>query len=198
MYGGNAAGVELRLSCLLHDLCYIDEREDELFQAMDQLRHRRQCTAMGVLGAFRYRIGRDLDVTDEVASVYVALAHRLGYLAVEADLSPAARRALGNGLRARCRARDWRVSEVRDAFGPPTMKIGAVYAYIAPGRTPGWVFFDFDGSSEQWPARDYLLREVRTPARTFGRELTFTPYGRELLARVTGGGANRSGRKGIA
>jgi hypothetical protein len=180
MYGGNASGVELRLSSLLDDPCYIDEREAELQQAREELRSRRVSTATGVVGAFRWRISYEADFADEVASVYANLAQRLGYLSLDGELSPSAWYPLTKGLRARCRARDWRVSEVQAAFGPPSLVMGQVYAYVKAGDDRAWVCFDFDRGSEKWPERDYLLREIRTPARTFARELTFTPYGRRV------------------
>lgn len=186
MYGGDASGVELLMVNLLADLCYIDEREAEWLKARERLETRGQFGCAGVAGSFLNRVSVKGEFADEVASVYAAEAHRLGLLEVDPALTDAEFRRLCRGLRAVCREKDWRRSEVLDRFGPASVRAGSVLAYVSAGRPGEWVCFDFDRTWRGVRNRDYRLREVRIPARNFVRELTFTPHGRALREKGSG------------
>ncbi|WP_165229266.1 hypothetical protein [Aquisphaera insulae] len=183
LFGGTDLGVELVMQGLLRDLCFIDEREGELQAAMDGLVARGQFNSMAVRGSFLQHVDNRGTYADEVASVYAAVAHRLGYLAVDATLPDADFRRLLLALHAGCRDRDWTAAEVVTRFGRPGLRIGWVFAYV-PTAGPDWVYFDFDACSAATQDGDSLLRNVRTPAEHFARELTFTPHGRRVC-RVT-------------
>jgi|SRR5579872_45751 len=180
MYGGSDWGVELFMRNLLSDLCFIDEREQELKHALTELDERGLSSSTGVVGSFRARIANVRDVGNEVASVYAEIAGRLGYLSLQRRLTPAEWKRLRKGLRASCRDRDWRASEVREWFGDPSLEVHTVYCYAPEDRNARWVFFDFaDSEARRGGQRDYVLRNVRIPAASFERELVFTPYGRQ-------------------
>jgi hypothetical protein len=181
MHGGNDVGVELCMSYVIDELSFIDEREFEWERARDGLIRRGQFSSKGVVGSFHARIAPDHDFGAEVASVCAAAAHQLGYFPLHSTLSAADFRRLRTGLRAACRACDRKVSDVIARFGPPCLQVrGTVLVYFSASDLGSWICFDFDPSSAAWSEYYYRLRNARIPAKTFARELTFTPHGRNL------------------
>jgi hypothetical protein len=152
-------------------------------------------TNTGVFGAFHLSFDYkqfDIDqLYNEVTSIYAELAWNLGYLTVDRNLSKAAMKKLRQGLRAKCRERDWHQSEIKEQYGEPSLKIGDVYCYAPETRGERWIFFDFwkEYSAKRINSRvivhkkyieDPILRDVRLPASTLMRGLVFTPFGQQF------------------
>ncbi|WP_165229272.1 hypothetical protein [Aquisphaera insulae] len=94
---------------------------------------RGESRSMAVRGSFLQHVENRGTYADEVASVYAAVAHRLGYLAVDATLPDADFHRLLLALHAGCRDRDWTAAEVVTRFGRPGLRIGlAAYRPLEP------------------------------------------------------------------
>src|SRR5438067_296788 len=65
---------------LLADLCFLDEREEDLDDVQAVLHGYGE---LGVAGPFLAIFGKDRNPLAEVASVFAGQFHRLGYLAME-------------------------------------------------------------------------------------------------------------------
>ncbi|QEH32193.1 hypothetical protein OJF2_06620 [Aquisphaera giovannonii] len=179
LFGGTDFGVELVMQTLLRDLTFIDEREGDLKAAMDDLVARGQFSSMAVRGSFLQYVDSRNSYGDEVASVYAAVAHRLGYLTMGSTVPDADFGRMRLGLPVVCRDRDWTAGDVIARFGPPSLRVGWVFAYV-PADGSRWLYFDFDGASAGELERDCLLRDVRIPADHFSLGLVFTPHGRSI------------------
>jgi hypothetical protein len=159
---------EAAVTSQLHDLAFIDSREEELTRALDQLREQGMSGALGVTGALAAALHDDSDHTDELASIYARIAATLGYFV------PARRLTAAEWSRAR-RVRAWAtkqprvMADVEERFGPPSYKRcgqGArIVAYAGP-TDEAWLYFDFGGD----PAHR-LLECVRLPVSPFERSL---------------------------
>lgn len=180
MYGGNAMGVELVFRTLLGDLCFVDERESELREELERLRYPGLYGPTGTHGALREHIRGPGDRGEEVGSVFLGIADRLGYVQPDRRLSTAEWKAMRTGLRAAIRSRDWTTEELLARFGEPSIRMGHVFGYASEEQRAGWVFFDFL-QPERWDRRDEaLLRDARLPATTLARQLVYTPTGVKL------------------
>jgi hypothetical protein len=155
MYGGNEFGVELYFLGRLGDLCFVDSRDGALEAEIQSLRARKVSRAAGVYGVLRDRISQlggkpdRFNLTNEVTSVYAEVAHRLGYLDVERQLSDAEWRNLTTTLRGRFgrrRPEMARVGDVIAAYGAPSRSIGGNWSntlcYVSDQPPDPWVCFD--------------------------------------------------------
>lgn len=187
MYARSGPEMELVAGGRLRDLCYLDERDVDYEQVEEVVRG---FGKLGVHGPFAAIFGAERRCTAEVASVYAEFYHRLGYLVLERLLGPAEWTPLTR-LREWVGDRDVRRSEVEDAFGEPSLRVGKRVLCYAPADGGRWVFFDcwdepspryvpgegrFDGGLETDP----LVRDVRTPAADFEDGLILTLYGKVL------------------
>lgn len=190
MYGGNEWGVELVFRYLLEDLCFIDEKDDQLKSAWADLQTRKVFTAFGVRGGIRRCFPGIQDAHHEVTSIYSEVAYRLELLQVERLLSDAEWEFLTDGLKEACQDRDFTLSEVLAKFGTPTMsntiRHDGSICYGPASIDSRWVVFDFcrcyfmianEQGKDPYKA-DPLLRNVRIPAPTLAQEITLTPHGR--------------------
>lgn len=184
MYATDGQAFQFVVMTLLADLCFIDEREDDLDSAGQALR---VFGKRGISGAFVAVFGEDCSYLGEVASVLVEQACKLGYLTVSAptfdlpDVVSVARSFEDT---------DRRVSEIVAELGPPTLAIDRrVLCYRCMGDE--WVFFDcfeprtsvYDpakGGAQWEQAPDPLLRDVRIPESSFDAGLILTAYGKFL------------------
>ncbi|MEM7534537.1 MAG: hypothetical protein AAF639_20315, partial [Chloroflexota bacterium] len=182
----------------LANLCFIDEREDALTHRLDTLHQKGIATNARVFGAFHTVFDYDSieikKLYHEATSIYAEVAWVLGYLTIERTLSKQEWKHLRQGLRTKCKSRDWFQSEIREQFGEPSLKIHNVYCYVSELSQEGWVFFDFH--TEHWEEKtkagvtvhtkyrdNPILRNVRLPVSTLRRGIVFTPYGRQFSYR---------------
>ncbi|MEU6191340.1 hypothetical protein [Nocardia sp. NPDC047038] len=80
MYARSGPEMESVAGERLRDLCYLDDRDDEYEDVREFLRG---FGKLGVHGPFAAIFDVERRCTDEVASVYAEVYHRLGYLPVE-------------------------------------------------------------------------------------------------------------------
>ncbi|MFF0491728.1 hypothetical protein ACFYTQ_22095 [Nocardia sp. NPDC004068] len=187
MYARSGPEMESVAGERLGDLCYLDERDDEYEQVRKFLRG---FGKLGVHGPFAAVFDVERRCTDEVASVYAEVYHRLGYLPVERLLTAEEWLPLTR-LREWVGVRDVRRGEVEAAFGAPSLLVGRRVLCYAPADGGRWVFFDcwdelprryapgkgrFDGGFDPDP----LVRDIRVPATDFEEGLLLTLYGRVL------------------
>jgi len=187
MYATDGQNVDVFLSMRMRDMCFLDDRDaDDTGIRTAMLSYGK----LGVVGPFQAVFGERSPYTDEVASVWAEVFHRLGYLAVDRLLGPAERAPL-TGLRDWIADRDVRRGEVLDTFGPPSFEIGRNILCYAPDDGSGWTFFDCFGEPAQRyrPGKgdytcerdeDPLVRDARVPAEGFEDGLILTLYGRVL------------------
>ena len=148
---------EWHLDVRLHDLAYIDSREDELKVEVQRLREHSLALAGGVGHGILHRIWRLTETTkllkydsftNEAASAYAEVACRMGYLKVARLLDEYEWRQLKEGIRHSCRHCDLRANDVTAAFGPPSLTIGGnwnrVLCYASTARSEGWICFDHE------------------------------------------------------
>ena len=72
---GNGGQIETLCLQLVGDLCFLDERDENLW-----LEDRQRYGKYGIQGPFWQMFGRDGHYGAEVASVFAEYFHRLGYL----------------------------------------------------------------------------------------------------------------------
>ncbi|BCJ34099.1 hypothetical protein Athai_16020 [Actinocatenispora thailandica] len=188
MYSHDGFAFDLLARGLLEELCFLDERESDLDDARAELR---RFGKTGVAGPFKALFGDERGCVAEVASVFSALFHRLGYLDLDRLLDTDEWSLLTTGLRERFDGRDVRLSEVETWFGSPSLLIDQRIACYAPADRSGWVYFDCfaehrtdyvpgEGHYEWHQDADPLVRMVRQPAADFEGGLTLTLYGKVL------------------
>ncbi|MEZ4712380.1 MAG: hypothetical protein R3A44_34640 [Caldilineaceae bacterium] len=190
--------IELFLQHILSDICFIDERENDLKVALHALNKQKKATNRGVFGAFHEGFNdQEIDISrlyHEVTSIYAELAWQMGYLTVERQLSKKEWNSLRAGLRSKYTPHDTYESQISAQYGEPSLKIGAVHCYTCEAENEGWIFFDFwtEHITEQTQngvivntkyRDDPILRNIRLPASTFKRGLVFTPYGQQFAAK---------------
>ena len=187
MWGATGREMESVARGRLGDLCFLDDRDDDLERVMETLR---RFGKLGVSGAFTAVFGRERRCVEEVASVYAEQFHRLGYLSVDRLLDPAEWAPLTR-LRDWVADRDIRRGEVEATFGPPSLVVGKRVLCYAPAEGAGWAFVDcWDeaprryvpgaGSFSSHTEDDPLVRDFRVPADSFEDGLVLTLYGRVL------------------
>jgi hypothetical protein len=182
MWGG-----ELLLLHLLTEIAFIDEKE-KLHEAQW-----REVYSLGyggsqlVTGAFLGLFGgHAYRYYNEVASVYSAVAHSLGFIELDRVLELAEWAAMKKGLRRLCRERDWTSGQIVEKFGTPSISIGGsqshVLAYSNGQSVDQWIFFDFE-STPSIDRAGTLLRNVRLAAMNLSRGVILTPHGRDSAMR---------------
>lgn len=118
MYGRDEAAEWL----LLEAMAAVDGSLAGWFTERDGLRERAAFTSTGVVGAYRSILPASC-LRDATASVYAEIAHRLGWLEVDRALSAQElqrmRAEIGGWV-----AQDRTLSQVVEAFGPPSVQIG--------------------------------------------------------------------------
>lgn len=187
MCAHDGRGMELMARARLYDLCFLDEREDDLEQIMRTVRRFGQS---GVQGPFSAIFGRERQCREEVASVFAEQFHRLGYLTVDRVLDSAEWAPLTK-LRDWVADRDIHRSEVETVFGPPSLIVGQRVLCYVPADATGWVFVDCwneatqrympgKGMFDSMTEADPLVRDIRVPAKDFEEGLILTLYGRVL------------------
>lgn len=182
MYGGDGNGVYVVLYHMLHYLAFIDEREDELKLALEELQTRRVSISTGIVGAFRNRIRGEFDFGTEVASVLAELAFHLDLVTLDRVLTAAERKRMLRGLWTAVKSRNWNADDIQAAFGQPSLNIRTVFAYATENREEPWIFFDFVETREDLaPGKFYQfkLRNARLPSDSFAGGLVFTPWGQQ-------------------
>jgi hypothetical protein len=173
----------------LGDLCWLDEREQELADLLHDLTTFDISGSQGVLSGLEYWRRDVADPAEEITSVYADIAVRLGYLSVARRLSSNEWHDLLRWVRLCCRRLEWRSSNVVASFGTPALNWGTVYAYAGPADADRMVFFDFCNacsmrsgpsySRKRYPKPEELvLRSVRLPTQIGVYEYAFTPHGR--------------------
>lgn len=189
MFGGNGRGVELAFRYILGDLCWFDERQQELSDLIDDLSMSDISSSQGVFSGLEYWRRDVADPAEEITSVYTDIAGRLGYLSVARRLPSDEWQDLFQWVRRESRELEWRSSDVVARFGRPSLNWGTVYAYAGPADADRMVFFDFcDACSmkrgpsygrKRYPKpKNFVLRSVRLPAPSGVYEYAFTPHGR--------------------
>jgi len=189
MFGGEIAARQL-----LSDLAFIDDREHELRDRLDELRDRGSYTASGVGGAFNQQTG--LRATDnEIGSVFATVAFGMGYLRTDRTLTRTEFESLESELRESCSTTDLNADEVRAQFGTPSWQSGTnpyypwAFLYLCPGCDHG-IAFDFwndlrDDKENEVVSGEFgdipVLRNVRIGAADFRGEFIFTPIGRTIV-----------------
>jgi hypothetical protein len=183
---GGGAAFDIQLRGLLADLCFLDEREDELESVHKAIRGYGK---LGVVGPFQAMFGKDGNYLAEVASIWAEQLHRLGYLRVSRRLDSQAWDRLVNGLSGRFDGKDVRRSEVEATFGSPSVVADGRVLCYAPADLLGWIFVD---CHSEWTNRyvagagryegerdeDPLVRSIRHPAQSFESGLILTLYGK--------------------
>jgi hypothetical protein len=185
---GRERTVEVVLRGLLEDLCFLDDRHEEVVAVREDLG---RYGKLGVVGPFETMFGVDRECRAEVASVFAEHFHRLGYLTVERLVPADDWTGLTADVRGRFDARDVRLSEVVAAYGAPSLVVEKRVFCYAPADGSGWVFVDAwaDPVSRYVPDKgeflgerddDPLVRDVRLPGADFAQALVLTLYGRVL------------------
>jgi hypothetical protein len=173
---------------LIADLCFLDEREQDLDEVHAVLR---EYGKLGVAGPFIAMFGKDRNCVAEVASVFAEQFHRLGYLSAERLLGAGEWDRLSSSVRERFDGHDVRHSEVVSGFGSPSLIVDNRVLCYAPADMSGWIFVDcfaeyhheYVPGAGRYEGRrndDPLVRAVRRPAGDFESGLTLTMYGKVL------------------
>ena len=197
MFGGNELGTELFFRNLLSDLVYIDERETELEIAWSSLEKSGLFLSTGVHGGLRYRIPIAVSLTDEIGSVYAAIAAHFGYLTLEREVSTSEYRKLFKGVRRKHKSLNTTSKQIVEIYGTPSLKIGrrfsAILCYAIKDGGP-WIYFDCE-SAQRLPngqltyakneIDDPPLRNIRLPGKTFSRSVVFTPRSQERMLNLS-------------
>lgn len=121
---------------LIADLCFLDERKQELDDVHTVLH---SYGKLGVAGPFIALFGNDRSCVAEVASVFAEQFHRLGYVPVERLLDTGEWDLLTAGIQDQSDGRDLRRSEVEASFGPPSLVVDNRVLCYAPADMHGWV-----------------------------------------------------------
>jgi hypothetical protein len=192
MYGGEMAAMHF-----LSAVAFIDEREAEFDEFKDSLKARGAFCESGVGGAFEKYT--HLPATDnEIGSAYAEIAFRMGYLKTDRILDQNEFESLRSGLDEKCRSQDFTTEEVVAEYGVPSWASGTnpfypwTYLYFCNEIDDGIIAFDFwnvvyvdwntgkvKGEFGDLP----VLRNVRIRGADFGKEFTFTPFGRKITKR---------------
>jgi hypothetical protein len=144
----------------LHDLAFIDEREEQLASALEELERRGLFSALGAWGVLSARFGPG-DYTDELASIYAHVAAQLGYFQPARRLSDVEWGRVGD-LPVWAAAEPRAVADVRARLGEPSyQRLGqtpSVLAYVGP-NDGAWLYLDFGEGG--------ALRDIRLPVSPF-------------------------------
>ena len=179
--------MELACDGLLHELCFIDERDADDAAASEKLTRYGQ---RGIVGAFDAVFGSASDHRAEVQSIYAELFHALGYL----DVGPLVPRSRWMEMRAGLveahALTDMRRSTLTGDYGEPSLVLDKrVLCYVSDAMPAEWLFFDCwephgesyqegEGGLGPTPPSDPLLRDVRVPGPTFEAGLILSLWGK--------------------
>jgi hypothetical protein len=143
----------------LHDLAFIDEREEELASVLKEMERRGLFSALGAWGVLAARLGPG-DYTDELASIYAHVAAQLGYFQPARRLSDLEWGGVGD-LPVWAAEKPRTVADVRARLGEPSYqnlgRTPMVLAYAGP-NDGAWLYLDF---------ADGALRDIRLPVSPF-------------------------------
>ncbi|MEU5989250.1 hypothetical protein ABZ806_09750 [Spirillospora sp. NPDC047418] len=181
MYGGETA---IRL--VLDHLEYAERRDGAGLPRL--LEERGAWTSRGVTGAFALVILGHYE--SGVASVYAEYARAQGWLKIDRVLTAAEYSSIATEHR-RWTAQDRSLSDVLDAFGPPSIRFGGTnplygrtLSYTSGSPTDPMISFHLWNGTEpdaesSWPPlyREPVLLAVRSSSQTFETSLAFTPEG---------------------
>jgi hypothetical protein len=189
---GDARSAQTLVHGAVIDLCFIDEREDDLRAVTE---HLYQYGKLGVGGAFHAVFGDGCNYAAEVTSIFTAIACELGYLEPARRFSADEWQSFVASIPETFEEVDMRRSAVLEIAGEPSFVVGErVLCYVGP--SPGdWVAFDcWEQPTTKYVIEDEhlkhlfltkreedpLLRDVRVPARSFNDSLVMTTYGKVL------------------
>ena len=159
---------------LVGDLCWVDDREEELNTLRD--RFSRRFGSLGLSAPLEWFRHLRFPPTAEIASLWAEVMADLGYLEIGAAVDQATWDLVND--RSRWESHDWVRSQIDGTLSPPTLVVGRhVLCYMPPGRG-SWAFLDFDW---QPGTSDPFLRDVRLPAAQAYEGLVFTPYGSQYM-----------------
>jgi hypothetical protein len=187
MYAATGQGMDTLCHCLLGDLCFLDDRDDDFDGATRMLR---SYGKLGVAGPFEVIFARPR-CQAEVAAAYAEIFHRLGYLTLDRQIARAEWEQLAGSLRGWFDGRDVRRSQAEQLLGTPSLRVdkGAVLCYAPAEAQPGWLFVDCppasttrydDGMFVSADDPDPLVRSLRLSSRSFEDGLILTLYGKVL------------------
>jgi hypothetical protein len=190
MYAVHDQDLEALCWLRLSDLRFLDDLPQP---SRDELGLTDKYRSCGIPGPFRETFGNELRYYNEVASVYAEIFHRYGYLIPERLVSDHEWPGLLTAAESAYGKADTRLSEIVDAFGPPSFKVGKWLLCYAPADGSGWVFFDgFTYHPDEQGARqavltgypdDPILRSIRLPGPDFEAGLHLAPLGAALQRR---------------
>ncbi|GAB3649176.1 hypothetical protein [Glycomyces tarimensis] len=153
----------------------------------------------GVSGPFHQRFGRELRFYNEMGSVVAEIFHQHGYFTPERLVPDEAWPKLVEAADAAYVDTDVHMSEILDAFEPPSLKIGRDLLCYAPENDTGWLFIDCfwettttyeagtSGLEHSTETYDPLVRDFRLPGADFEENLRLTLYGRFSTGGQAGG-----------
>jgi hypothetical protein len=189
MYSSDGSSLQTICSMRLRDLLFLDGKPELDFHDLGIGAKYGKC---GVVGPFHQRFGRERRFYNEVVSVFAEIFHQHGYLNLERLVPHEAWPKLVEAADAAYVDTDVRMSEILDAFGPPSLKIGRDLLCYAPENGTGWIFIDCFSETtavyEPGTGRlghptgiyDPLVRDIRLPGAEFEKSLRLTLYGRFL------------------
>lgn len=188
MYATHDQDFEVMCQMRLGDLRFLDGLPE---LTRNDLGLSSKCRSCGISGPFREVFGKETRCYNEVASVYAEIFHRYGYLAIDRLVSDNEWTALLSEADSAYTEGDTRLSEIVDAFGPPSFRIGRWLLCYAPEEGTGWVFFDesdympdvYDPESGRFTSgypENPLLRSIRLPGADFEQSLRLSPRGEAL------------------
>jgi hypothetical protein len=188
MWAADGRAFDMLANRLMGDLCFLDEREQDLDDVRKVLHGYGK---LGVVGPFNALFGKDRSYVAEVASVFAEQFYRLGYLPVDRLLEAEEWGHLTANMGETFDGCDMRRSEVEASFGSPSLSVDKRVLCYAPADMSGWVFVDCfaeyhseyvagSGSYEGRLDDDPLVRAVRCPGGDFASGLILTLYGRVL------------------
>jgi hypothetical protein len=188
MSGGIGQGPEFVLWHELHDLAFIDNREEELTAMLQRLNKRGVSGSTGVHGKLWEVIGENRPWHSEaLALVYAEVAHHFGWLRPNRVLRQAEYDALRSQAKAWTSEADRTIDDLVDMFGKPSVwlerqhRSDTSFGYCTANLDDPVVVFDFwrlTWTPDAWtpPDEHILLRDVRwTGESTFEDDFTFSP-----------------------
>ncbi|WP_106401294.1 hypothetical protein [Actinocorallia populi] len=188
MYGGETA-----VRIMFDHLAYVEGREEAWACGLEAMRKRTAFTSTGVSGAFASLVPDEYPYDSGMASVYAESARDQGWLRAERMLSEGDHSAMVDAI-GRWVAQDRMLSDVLEAFGPPSIlfggsnpRYGKTLGYLSESATDPMISFhlwngDDPATGTPWPAfEEPVLLAVRHGTGRFDRTFAFTPRGRQMV-----------------
>ncbi|MDP9869846.1 MULTISPECIES: hypothetical protein [Streptosporangium] len=183
MFGG-----EIALRLLLDHLAYAEHDEEAWAQELRVLESRGAFNSLGVTGAFKTVVPGDHEYG--VASIYAEFARDRGWLDLDRTLTAEEYASIRQDVNAWA-AQDRTLTEVHEAFGPPSVLFGGsnplygkTLAYTTERVTEPMICFHLwngtdPGTRSSWPPahNEPILLAVRCGRGPFKDTFTFTPQG---------------------